>query len=214
MNRGGAASVSLGGGAHGVTGILGEVEMRARARAAGAAVGLLALVLAGCGGGDGDGDAAPAAEETTEDASPTEDEMTEDAEDSDDAEDTEDSDESGDMAQATVMVASTDLGDILVDAEGMTLYMFDPDAQGESTCYDDCATAWPPLTVDAAPTAGEGADDSKLGTVERTDGTLQVTYNSWPLYYWAQDAAPGDTTGQAVNNVWWVLDADGEPIRD
>ena len=190
--------------------------MRARARAAGAAIGLMVLVLAGCGGGDGDDDATPGAEETMDEASPTEDEMTDEAsDDAEDSDDSEDADDSDDMAGgATVMLASTDLGDVLVDAAGMTLYMFTADAQGDSTCYDACATAWPPLTVDGAPAAGEGANDAKLGTVERTDGTTQVTYNGWPLYYWAQDSAPGDTTGQAVNDVWWVLDADGEPIRD
>ena len=116
---------------------------------------------------------------------------------------------------ATVALGSTDLGDVLVGPEGMTLYMYDPDAQGDSTCYDQCATAWPPLTLDdGEPTAGDGVDAALLGTTERTDGTTQVTYDGWPLYYWAQDAAPGDTTGQAVNDVWWVLDASGEPIRD
>ena len=162
--------------------------MRARTRAAGAAVGLMALVLAGCSDGSGDGA-------------------------SDDASDGA-SDDAGGMSDATVAVAGTDLGDVLVGADGMTLYMFDPDEQGEATCYDDCATAWPPLTVEGEPVAGEGVDEGKLGTTERTDGTTQVTYDGWPLYYWAQDAEPGDTTGQGVNDVWWVLDADGEPIRD
>lgn len=104
------------------------------------------------------------------------------------------------------------LGEVLVDGEGMTLYMFDPDMQGESTCYDECATTWPPLVGPAS--AGEGADDSKLGSVARDDGTQQVTYDGWPLYYFARDEAPGDVNGQAVNDVWWVLDADGEPVRD
>lgn len=117
-------------------------------------------------------------------------------------------------AEPTVAVADTSLGEILVDAEGMTLYMFDPDEQGESTCYDDCATAWPPLVVEEDPVAGEGADESLLGTVERDDGAMQVTYNDWPLYYWQQDTEAGDTTGQAVNDVWWVVGPDGEPIRE
>lgn len=117
-------------------------------------------------------------------------------------------------AEATVAVADSSLGEILVDAEGMTLYMFDPDEQGASTCYDDCAAAWPPLVVDSDPVAGEGVDESLLGTVERDDGSMQVTYNDWPLYYWAEDEAAGDTTGQAVNDVWWVIGPDGEPIRE
>lgn len=115
-------------------------------------------------------------------------------------------------AGAAVQVGSTSLGDVLVDQAGMTLYMFDKDTQGgPSTCYDQCASAWPPLLTDGAPSAGTGADGGMLGTVERTDGTTQVTYDGWPLYYWAQDTKPGDVNGQGVNEVWWVLGADGTP---
>lgn len=116
-------------------------------------------------------------------------------------------------SDVSVQVASTALGDVLVDAAGMTLYMYDPDKQGASTCYSACATAWPPLVVDGQPTVGTGADDSKVATVQRDDGTTQVTYGKWPVYYFAKDAAPGDTTGQGVGGVWWALTADGEPIR-
>jgi predicted lipoprotein with Yx(FWY)xxD motif len=166
-----------------------------------AAIGVAILALAGCsGGGDDDADAGGAAG-TQESAAPEESvEPTEDA-----------TDDAG--GETAVELADTSLGEVLVDREGMTLYMFDPDEQGESTCYDQCATAWPPLTVDGDPTVGEGLDDSLVGTVERTDGTMQVTYNSWPLYYWQDDQAAGDVKGQAVNDVWWVLGADGEPIR-
>ena len=68
------------------------------------------------------------------------------------------------------------------------------------------------------PQAGEGTDQALLGTITRSDGTMQVTYNGWPLYYWAQDKAPGDTTGQGVNKVWWVstptVTPSGPPRRD
>lgn len=162
--------------------------------------GLLALGLAGCAA---DPDEEPAAEEsagaTQEDAGP--DDTGGDAGDSDDG-------------ATAVQVGTTSLGEVLVDADGMTLYMFDPDEQGESTCYDDCAVAWPPLLTEGAPSAGEGADDALLGTVERTDGTQQVTYDGWPLYLFAQDADEGDVNGQSLNGVWWVLDADGAPVRD
>jgi predicted lipoprotein with Yx(FWY)xxD motif len=113
---------------------------------------------------------------------------------------------------ATVMTASSDLGTILVDGTGMTLYLFTKDTQGsgQSTCEGDCLAAWPPLLGE--PQAGEGTDPALLGTITRSDGSTQVSYNGWPLYYWAQDAAPGDTTGQGVNEVWWVLDANGDAI--
>ena len=111
----------------------------------------------------------------------------------------------------TVMTAETDLGTILVDGQGHTLYMFMPDNQGASTCTGDCLGAWPALLGPA--TAGEGVDESLLGTATRPDdGTEQVTYDGWPLYYFAQDAAPGDTFGQAVNDVWYVVDPAGAPV--
>lgn len=125
-----------------------------------------------------------------------------------------DEEEPADADGATVTVAATDLGDVLVDGDGMTLYMFEPDEQGDPTCYDDCAAAWPPLLTDADPAAGEGADAGLLGTAERDEGTTQVTYDGWPLYHWAGDEEPGDTNGQGVNDVWWVLTADGAPVRD
>lgn len=122
--------------------------------------------------------------------------------------------EAAEQAEATLAVTDSPLGSILVDADGMTLYMYDPDSQGESTCYDDCAGLWPPLVVDGDPVAGEGVEESMLGTVERDDGSTQVTYNDWPLYTWVEDSAAGDTTGQGVDGVWWVIGPDGEPIRD
>lgn len=113
----------------------------------------------------------------------------------------------------TVAVESTDeYGDILVDGEGMTLYMFDSDTQGEeaSTCYDDCLGNWPPLTGED-PEAGDGVT-AKLSTFEREDGEIQVAANGWPLYHFANDSSPGDTNGQGVGDVWWLLDPAGEPI--
>lgn len=159
------------------------------------------MALAGCGADDGAGDAAGAETEAvgveSEAADPA-DEASEPAE------------ESAAAGAATVEVANSDLGDILVDGEGMTLYVFENDTDENSTCYDDCEANWPPLTGE--PTAGEGADESLLGTSEREDGTTQVTYAGQPVYYFAGDQSAGDTNGQGVGDLWWVVGADGEAI--
>lgn len=113
----------------------------------------------------------------------------------------------------TVMVATSDLGDILVDGEGRTLYMFKPDEAGTPTCYDDCEANWPPLTVSGDVSVGEGLDAATFTTVARTDGSMQVKAGKWPLYYFKNDAAPGDTNGQDVGDVWYVVSPTGEPIE-
>jgi predicted lipoprotein with Yx(FWY)xxD motif len=109
---------------------------------------------------------------------------------------------------------SKEYGDILADAKGRTVYMFEPDKQKASTCYDECAAAWPPVTTADKPIPGVGVDDSLFGTVKRKDGTTQVTYDKWPLYYFTPDKQAGDVKGQGVKKVWWVLDAKGKPIRE
>ena len=131
-----------------------------------------------------------------------------------DVADTDGDDTNGEAGTDVVATASTDLGEVLVDGEGMTLYMFDDDSPGESTCYDDCAANWPPLVVDDQAQADGDADEGLLGTTEREDGTTQVTYDGWPLYHWAGDGEPGDTDGQGVGDVWWVLAPDGTVVRD
>jgi predicted lipoprotein with Yx(FWY)xxD motif len=114
---------------------------------------------------------------------------------------------------ATVQVQTHDeYGDILVDSEGMTLYLLTADGAKESVCTDDCADAWPPLTVDGDPTAGENVEGS-LETFERPDGSMQVAIDGVPLYYFQRDEAPGDATGQGVNDVWYVLGPDGSAIK-
>jgi predicted lipoprotein with Yx(FWY)xxD motif len=96
---------------------------------------------------------------------------------------------------------------ILVAPNGGTLYVFEPDAQGDSTCYDQCEATWPPLvgTVEA----GAGINASLIGETQRTDGAMQMTYNGWPLYSFANDAAVGDTNGQGLNGLWWVVSPEG-----
>ncbi len=122
---------------------------------------------------------------------------------------------SGDAGAASVQLASTDLGDILVDGDGRTLYAFTPDeSTGEPTCYDDCAGNWPPLVSSGEVTVGEGLDDSDFTTVARTDDAGdQVKVGGWPLYYYAGDTAAGDTNGQGVGGKWFVVDANGELIE-
>ncbi|ADI15273.1 COG4315 family predicted lipoprotein [Truepera radiovictrix] len=121
----------------------------------------------------------------------------------------------GEMTDVTVQVAESDtLGAHLVDGEGMTLYLFLNDSEGVSTCEGECAANWPPLLTDGNVVAGEGVDPELLGTTERSDGSLQVTYNGWPLYFWVQDVAPGDATGQGVNDVWYVVSPEGEAITE
>ena len=117
-------------------------------------------------------------------------------------------------ADATIALATNALGEIIVDAEGKTLYAFTPDTAGESTCYDDCAAQWPPLlaTDAAAISAGAGLDATKLTTVDRTDGTKQVKYGDWPLYFFAGDSAAGDTNGQGLGTKWYVVDSAGALI--
>jgi len=105
------------------------------------------------------------------------------------------------------MVANPTLGNILTDSDGRTLYRFTKDTVNvSSACYGGCATAWPPLLVaDGNPVAGEGVNGSLLGVLTRTDGTRQVMYNGMPLYYYSKDANAGDTVGQLVGNVWFIV---------
>jgi predicted lipoprotein with Yx(FWY)xxD motif len=117
---------------------------------------------------------------------------------------------------ATIAVATSRLGQILVDGKGITLYLFVADTGTASTCNSSCATVWPPLLTTGAPQAGAGATASLLGTTTRTDGKIEVTYAGHPLYYFVQDKSAGDTTGQGVNSfgaLWWVLSPSGAAIH-
>ena len=117
---------------------------------------------------------------------------------------------------ATIAVATSKLGQILVDGKGITLYLFVADTGTASTCYTSCATLWPPVITTGAPQAGAGADAMLLGTTTRTDGKIEVTYAGHPLYYFVQDKSAGDTTGQGVNGfggLWWVVSPSGTAIH-
>jgi predicted lipoprotein with Yx(FWY)xxD motif len=118
---------------------------------------------------------------------------------------------------------SEEHGEHVADGGGRALYMFEADTRGEgesaaqSTCYDDCAEAWPPLVVEDAPEAGEDIQADLIGTVERNDGRLQVTYGGWPLYYYVRDEGPGQTTGHDVEEFggeWYLVAPSGEEIHD
>ncbi len=115
----------------------------------------------------------------------------------------------------TIALADSSLGKkIIVDANGMTLYMFTPDdGQAAPTCGAGCIDKWPALIADS-PTAGAGLDASKLSTVARADGLgNQVKYGDYFLYTFANDKAAGDVNGQGVGTKWYVVGADGEPIK-
>jgi predicted lipoprotein with Yx(FWY)xxD motif len=105
-----------------------------------------------------------------------------------------------------MLASNATLGSILVDGKGMTLYTFVNDTANTSNCSGGCATAWPPLTVPqgTTPTAGAGVA-GKLGVIQRADGSDQVTIDSKPLYYYAQDAKPGDVNGQGLNSAWYAV---------
>jgi predicted lipoprotein with Yx(FWY)xxD motif len=119
------------------------------------------------------------------------------------------------QAGATVGVASNKLGQILVDGNGFTLYLFEADTTTTSTCNSDCAANWPPLLTNGTPMAAGAATQPMLGTTMRSDGTTQVTYNGHPVYHFISDTNAGDTHGQgltAFGAPWHVLSPAGNKI--
>jgi predicted lipoprotein with Yx(FWY)xxD motif len=117
---------------------------------------------------------------------------------------------------ATVKTASaSDLGMILVDGQGRTIYLFQRDTGPTSTCSGACIAAWPAVTTHGTPSAAGGVAAGKLGVTKRSDGTTQVTYAGHPLYYYAGDAAAGETNGQGLNAFgapWYVMGTNGSAI--
>ncbi len=103
------------------------------------------------------------------------------------------------FAETGIKTGDSALGPVLTDAAGMTLYTFDKDSGDTSACYDKCAENWPPLLAPA-----DAVKEDDFGLITRTDGTMQWTYDGKPLYLWIKDAAPGDVTGDGVNDVWHV----------
>lgn len=122
--------------------------------------------------------------------------------------------EEEEVGQATITTSGTnDLGEFIADGESMTLYGFTQDREGVSFCYYRCAEDFPPLLTEGEPQAGEGVDGSLLGTLERADGSVQVTYNGRPLYRHWEDEIPNDTFGQrqqAYRGTWYVISPEGD----
>jgi predicted lipoprotein with Yx(FWY)xxD motif len=119
-----------------------------------------------------------------------------------------------DANKLVVKATRTGLGTILTDAHGRTLYAFTKDKDGASSCAGPCIATWPALISASAPEAGEGVTSALLGTTDRAEGTVQATYQEWPLYYYVGDIQAGDTTGQGLNGVWFVVNAaDGTLVK-
>ena len=116
---------------------------------------------------------------------------------------------------ATIASHMTSLGQILVDGNGMTIYLFEKDKGTTSMCDGSCAKYWPPVATNGAPKAGSGVTAGKLGTTKRADGTTQVTYSGHPLYLYTGDKTPGDVTGQGLNAfgaLWYVVSPAGTEV--
>lgn len=110
-----------------------------------------------------------------------------------------------------------DLGAILVTSEGATLYDFHKDKGGKSSCYGACAGTWPPLLTEGKPEVEGGAQAGMLGTTKRNDGTVQVTYNGWPLYTYVGDRNPGEANGNDIDEFgaeWYALQPNGQEPED
>jgi predicted lipoprotein with Yx(FWY)xxD motif len=116
----------------------------------------------------------------------------------------------------TIALGNSNLGQILVDSQGRSVYLFEADTAGTSTCVSaGCVAEWPPLTATATPHVGAGLAANRLGTTTRADGQQQVTYSGHPLYYFAGDTKPGVPAGQGLNDnggFWYVVHPDGTPV--
>src|SRR3954447_3309661 len=119
-------------------------------------------------------------------------------------------------ATTTVGTRNTELGTVLVDGQGRTLYLFEKDKGKVSACAGSCASVWPPL-VGAAPEATGTAAAAQLGSSARGDGKSGITYAGHPLYTYAGDTKPGDVKGQGLDQFgaeWYALKPDGRKLDD
>ena len=119
------------------------------------------------------------------------------------------------VGAATVAATTTSLGTILVDGSGRILYLFEKDQPNQSACAGACGAAWPVDQTSGTPKAGSSVKASLLGSIKRSDGTTQVTYNKHPLYYFARDSQAGQHNGQGVDAFgaeWYVLTPAGKAV--
>ena len=118
----------------------------------------------------------------------------------------------------SAMVISTKAGSagtFLTDGSGRTVYLWVKDGMDASACSGACAALWPPVTTGGSPTASGSAKASDLGTITRSDGAKQVTYDGHPLYYYAGDSSAGQTNGQGTDSFgakWWLVAPTGTSI--
>ena len=115
--------------------------------------------------------------------------------------------EGGGVVYIVNVVEDPTLGDYLTGEDGMTLYIFTADSPDTSTCASGCVENWPPFTIGSSGIEAGPGVTGELDTITRADGTIQVTYDHQPLYYYVGDTAEGDTNGQDMGGVWFVAPA-------
>lgn len=116
-------------------------------------------------------------------------------------------------SDSVVDTRASDLGEVLTNAAGLTLYAFTEDSPGSSSCEGECAVAWPPLAVDSAELPA-GLDAGEYSVIERSDGTFQLAADDMALYTYGGDGAPGDVNGQGVGGTWFAVDGAGQLLQD
>ncbi len=155
-------------------------------RLVGAAV--IALVVAACGSGDSTSGSTPSSPDSSMQGS----------------------------SGAALGVASTSLGDVLVDGQGLTVYMLTADSPNHSSCSSQCLAYWPPVAASSGGAPSVPGISATLGVTKATDGKSMLTANGWPLYTFANDGAPGDVEGEGVQTfggTWYALSPAGQPIK-
>jgi predicted lipoprotein with Yx(FWY)xxD motif len=122
----------------------------------------------------------------------------------------------GSTSGGTVIeTASSSAGTVLTNGSGRAVYLWAKDTGSTSNCNGACAGAWPPVTTTGSATASGGAKASDLGTISRSDGSKQVTYDGHPLYYFSGDSGPGTATGQGSDSFgapWWLVTPAGSDV--